>query len=528
MAIHQGRLRVWVALLSGLYATCAAAQDPFTTKLLLDKEQKLQLFNQKQRQDLLAPGEKKSLLVMPVVAPDGKTSLVTDKGVPLPVSSKELIKLNSAPKGVAIPVTVSVANGELSVHEWSLRATDSWKLEKQKLPEATYGKLHKSFDDLDKTIQSLQVGAVAPTTSPELVASLQQTAEQIVEAYEPSMAPDAQQALGRQYAYVQSLLKATYGHSDLYQPIVYKRIYESSRAAVALYHRGWERHYGSGVLIGKNVVLTCRHCVDEDAFGGLLDPSSMEVRFDYEENLIPVAFEVDEFLFVGMPNDRTPANLDFALLKLKPRNMAPEGANPILKDAGELYPAAKLAGENVRLSRDEPLVVIGHPEGKPRAVHDNSFVLFPFTANQQKFAELRLAVTQEFDLELLTADQAEKNALTQQRQEALDQLEDSYLPIDAQHPFRELYHVNVGKLPCHTADCDTYHGNSGSGVWTRRQNLVIGLLFAGEPDQSIGAASYRPGWRRHEKILPSSEIIKQLDAKLPAGWRATYGVKVGI
>ncbi len=76
----------------------------------------------------------------------------------------------------------------------------------------------------------------------------------------------------------------------------------------------------------------------------------------------------------------------------------------------------------------------------------------------------------------------------------------------------ENFSKRYGGSPTIGANTDTFQGNSGSPVYRRIGSKIIGLLFAGEPDVSTG---FSPGWRRHEAILPITEIVKDMTALNP-------------
>ena len=79
-----------------------------------------------------------------------------------------------------------------------------------------------------------------------------------------------------------------------------------------------------------------------------------------------------------------------------------------------------------------------------------------------------------------------------------------------------------GRQPTVATDADTFKGNSGSPVYSRQHHRVVGILFAGENDL---ATPWTPGWRAHEAVLPVTQVIDQLDSRLPA-WRQLENVCV--
>lgn len=504
---------VLILWMSVQITTTVFSQEPVKNSFST-REKAFDLKVQTEKEGLLPEGKQVKLVVPLTKDQKGQPSLLSPNGVPISVTNAE--KLKSLPSGIPFVVEASNEGGQIKVSRVSIKPVDTWDATKENFPVAQFGSLHRSLANLKDVVNRLQTTNSMSADSPDLSQALNEAEEGVVTTFqknESQLTPKQRKDLARSHAELRQIrLKATYSRLDLYDPIIYKRIYDNSRTAVALFYKPKARVYGSGVLIGKNLVLTCRHCIDVKDFGGVIAADDMEVWFDYENELgnerKKVRFEVAAIPFMGIPNERTDSPLEFALLQLKP--FVEEGKPPC--EAGDMYPPATLARAAEQDLRDDAIYVIGHPDGKPRTVHDNSFVLFPFRVKPNQFADLQLIVENESKLD--------------EPGNWLKEFLDSYLPPDPQDKVREQYSVRWGKLPVLAADCDTYHGNSGSGAWNRTTNRVIGLLFAGEPDQEQGDATYQPGWRRHEAILPVREIIRQLDQKMP-DWKATYGVKVG-
>ena len=66
------------------------------------------------------------------------------------------------------------------------------------------------------------------------------------------------------------------------------------------------------------------------------------------------------------------------------------------------------------------------------------------------------------------------------------------------------------KMPTIGANCDTFHGNSGSGAFLKRTQRVVGILIGGQPDVD----RLRSGWARHEAILPIGPILDEIRQKI--------------
>jgi hypothetical protein len=394
---------------------------------------------------------------------------------------------------------VDAQTNAVRLDEISLRSADSWNdqpaLIKDHFPGVTQAN--------EAAGQAAQEALKADATATDIAVfadKVKENEQELVQAY-AELPPD-QRETGRilvdYYREVRRTSKALYGRDDRYPPLTYERIYRNSQGSVAILHVGDSEPYCSGVLVGQKLVLTNFHCT----VGEL--PSDLKVQFNYEFDLdnVPVpgkrSFPVARFLVKG-GND--PGKLDFTLLEI-----AADSSGQFPGDAG--FAPQCLSTARVRL--EDPVYLIGHPEGQPRTVHDNAFVLFPFRVTPDDRARIELAVRAEFTGVVDEQDQ-------------LDAFRASYREATFEgEPVFEHFSVAYGARPTIGADSDTFHGNSGSPAFSRRSHKVVGLLFAGEDDVDD---VYTPGWRSHEAILPISEVVAHLDGAL-ANWRTLPGVCV--
>jgi hypothetical protein len=411
-------------------------------------------------------------------------------------------KIDKLPS-VLVELLATKEDDRLRVTEWKPQLVAEWKDEAKKFPVSEYAELHTAQDELKKIAEEMNLRAMGPGAAQEFAGALKKVSDVTLAAYskippEQRKSPQAKSLCQQHDKAQQAYKKAIYGRLDQYRPEVYKRIFESAGSAVAVAVRraAWDPR-GSGVLIGDNLVLTCAHVID--GYG----PNELQVWFDFKPGdgrYTPVeAFSVVSIPFQGKaPRDGLPP-LDFALLEIKP---VAEG-----QDAKAARPPRPTLSTH-RVRRDDAIYVVGHPDRKPRTVHDHSFVLFPFLATQDEYTALQMFVCAE----------------TQNSPDRAAEL-DLFIKSYAFNGPKKMYEYYSGRWKCPTisADCDTFQGNSGSGTFDRAESKLIGVVIGGSLDG--GSRSLSPGWRHHEDILPITAVVEQLNDGLK-GWQQKYNVKV--
>jgi V8-like Glu-specific endopeptidase len=383
------------------------------------------------------------------------------------------------------------------IRRLDLQATSAWNR-----LDAGRKSRYRRVDAAQRQMARAAEQALAPDAGigdlQQLQSAVDATQRTIVAAYAqlPAQERAEQRMLVEQHREVRRASKALYGlnRDDRYPPQAYERIYENSHASFAFKRRDEDTPRCSAVLIGQRYGLTNNHCVLDEA------PDEFVAVFDYEDDLDgqhrpTQVFPVADIL---LEDDLERGGLDFVLLELG------ENAD------GEL-PGARYRPQCLSLApvkRDDPLYVVGYPQGEPRTVHDNAFVYFPHVVSAAEHAELEILVRSEFDT-LEAEDQS-------YREGKLKEFTDSYRQreVDGAIVF-EYISTRFGNQPTIGADSDTYRGNSGSPVYNRRSHAVIGLLFDGQDDLS---QPWEPGWRAHEAILPITEVVRQLDVA-KADWK---------
>jgi V8-like Glu-specific endopeptidase len=323
--------------------------------------------------------------------------------------------------------------------------------------------------------------------------------------------------LARAYLTSQSGQKAWYGRDDNYRPEVYQTIYQKSKCCVGITLRNQMKPIGSGVLIGPDTVLTAKHVIQNG-----VDATDFDVLFNYEQIFKPEnrtltdepttsRRHIKSTYFLGKAPDKDSSPLDFVLLKI-------DAAQP-----DEKRPFVPISMD--RVTPDTSIFLVGHPRRAQRLVHDNSWVKFPYEVSDPELQQLLVGVNAE-----LAAAGSEDAAAE------ADRFMSFYKPTTGKSGKKAYHYVNQrgGKAMRYMgAECDTFHGDSGAPAMLRESGELIGILVAGEPDQEdmpnegrVKSNPYVAGWLHHEKLLPITEVVDQLDNATKKRWRKECGVTI--
>jgi V8-like Glu-specific endopeptidase len=374
-----------------------------------------------------------------------------------------------------------------------------WNRQNAALPEEVKDPIQRAVSDLEQAVEG--ANAQPPGEGLRSVSERsRQLYEQIVQQYMtvPPEAVELRRRLIETFKGARRFSKAVYGRADIYPPQTYEQIFKESQVSVGLTRNGESQPFCSGALVAKDKVLTAGHCL-------FLGADDLEVWLGYD-NGVPAAavdrYPVKDVVRKGSrAYDPDGAEMDFAILKVEPNSQQ--------KLPGDRVSAKCLSTKRVR--RGDPLYVVGHPLGQPRAVHDNAFVQFPFRVTQLERSELELIVQSE---------QAQGEPL-----HLMEEFQRSYrcCASAANVQLYENYSFRWGRQPTIGADADTYHGDSGSPVFNRRNHKLVGILFAGADDIQVARTV---GWQSHEAILPASCIVSSLEAQLGPDWAVQQGMCV--
>ncbi len=421
--------------------------------------------------------------------PDGSVFLspTDDPSVSIPFDQATTV----SPAAIGLPVAVTITNPQASnanVNAVTLSAAREWKAQSAALPKQSADVLNHAFEKIDRAQAALFAASGDSKSRETLAETVNAAKEQVVDAYATAhrsgaIAQEEIGALVKAYLALERTGKALYGKRDIYRPGAYERIFENSRGVGAVAPKNNAPAICTAFLVAKDAALTAAHCLQQYL------ATELEVRFNYEQKLddtfLPAkSYQIDSVIARGRAPEAGERPIDYALLKLK----ANSG-----QSAGDDWPIQCLGAD--RVHRGDPIYVVGHPYGDPRSVADNAVVLFPFRAVGKEYDALKFIVEAEASQD-------------PQGSSLLQSFLESYRPkpLASGETFYEQYSKRW-QQPTFAADCDTYAGNSGSPAYSRQNHRVVGILIDGEPDQP---EAYRPGWRRHEAILPITLVLEQL------------------
>ncbi|MCY1260011.1 hypothetical protein D9M68_100500 [compost metagenome] len=265
-----------------------------------------------------------------------------------------------------------------------------------------------------------------------------------------------------------------------YPPDAYKAIFERSRAAVAIVRKKDNSPYCSAYRVKDNLILTARHCIAEtdikdiEVWEGYIRAIDGSVPAPQRHNIKGVIYTSDD------------DSIDFALISDdKPKSSS--------DSAGDQ--STCISTDRVRLN--DILYVLGYPQSGPLIVHDFGEVIFPYEATS---VELDSIVVNE-----RLRSGADSDA-------AIRSIKTSYAPATpGANTYFNFSSTWSGK-PTIGVVADTFHGDSGSAVFSRETHRIIGVFVRGQPDY---ADAWSPSWKRHEAVLPIVKVLEHLRTKRP-------------
>lgn len=388
-------------------------------------------------------------------------------GLPPPPEQPEFIRTLTSPFRKFL---------ELSVGKGASKEDPKpWALEMPKDKEEARAAIKKILDGYKNAIDSNN-----PSERNQIVAAWDQLRSTYIDIYH-----DSQDA------------KAIYGDIDNYPHWRYQRIYDQAPSVVAIGEPGASKSICSGSVIAPDLVLTALHCFSDP---NKKLPAQLEAWIGYFDTGVPgkvatimrrkivdlVAPTMAELVAVRL-GKAVPNLLDYAIVRITPPTK--EEPSP-----------SQLCLRQYDMHRGEAVYLLGYPQGNALTVHDSARIYLPFRVTDgDEFLRLRLDV--EADVRLF---QDGANLITQ--------FVKSYQPVViAQQPTRELHHVRDNGEPRAGIVADTFEGNSGGPMFDHeRDQCVAGILIAGASDSGLRR---RPNWKEHERVLPMTAILEDLNRR---------------
>ena len=373
------------------------------------------------------------------------------------------------------------ADGEVELENPRLQFLVAWEQDKHLLAD------NAKFSELAKVVERI------PDNSLTIPREYRQELElQLSEAIVQSQNAEEMGPLIESY-YLQ---EKSYGGDQQIPFSVFRAATTTCLATCAIQQVGRPKPHGSGILVGKNLVFTCKH-----NFKGIPGgPTACHVRFNYTEKDGGTYFKIARVLHQS-------PSLDFCALVLGDEVGA---AN----DRAFALPTPPLLGPLPELRRNEGLYVAGHPRGEPLAVALNASVTYPHFVEDQLGV---MALAKLAELRLFTSREEYEDGIASVAPRIRQFFDESYRRESSSNAF---YFHPFG-VPAIGANPDTKAGDSGAAVFDISRNCVIGLLKGGKPDDV--ALPDGPTYLFFELVLPISRIVQELDVNEP-NWKSDFQV----
>ncbi len=268
-------------------------------------------------------------------------------------------------------------------------------------------------------------------------------------------------------------------------------------ATCAIRQKGAAKPHGSGVLIGTNLVLTCKH-----NFNGIRNGAmNCQAVFHFTDKDPGAAFTIANVV-------HSSEELDFCVLELGKQIEAADIPAFTL-------PLPPRIGVQPELFRHDGIYVAGHPGGRPLSVALNSHVEYPYWIdNQDSVSKLaKLTVMSMFS----SPEEYESN------KEKYLKIVDDFFSSSYQHEGANGFFFRPGGFPAIGADADTKSGDSGGPVFDVNRNSLVGLLRKGKYDEKADLPQ-GANYAFFELVIPISSIVAELNQKIPM-WQQDFGVK---
>ena len=272
---------------------------------------------------------------------------------------------------------------------------------------------------------------------------------------------------------------------------------------------------GSGVIIGKNLMLTCRHNYEKVGFkpeGSALSFGHLKSGDSFDGLVTKVVYDSEDYDFMVLEFG---GDFDENILSISQA--------PIL--------------EGVELEPGIGLTTWGIPKGGLLSQSLNTQVVFPYeiTYLDQKDRDIKIGNLAIDMTQSLLSDQGWEHFVKEVSRESTRDLiftffETSYQEIAGKEGVL-FFHPDLAKpgqeaeaFPVLACNADTKPGDSGGAVLSLQHQSLVGILRGSR--RELGNQSLPQGANLHfyEVVIPISFVVEILDEKI-SSWRNDYNVK---
>ena len=287
-------------------------------------------------------------------------------------------------------------------------------------------------------------------------------------------------------------LKAVYAIDSSFAPRTYESIYQNARRLAVITDANGLTQC-SGFTVADGWVLTAGHCAAADL-------QSLRIRQTGADGKLTPPMPVTQ----QWPEDGTGSGssdeIDYVFLYSPiPTTQPSNAALPCVRDRDAGF--------------QEPVIAIGFARDQ-ELVYDNASVWYPYSLLPKAYRQV-VAMT---GVRLERLAQAVED--TRPRQDAFYKREyasflDAYskttgTDAQTQHFYTDRTPGVTRNRPRFGFDTDTSHGDSGSPIFSRRDNCLVGVFVGGRPDNTtIEQAS----WLEHEFGTPMSQILADVSRR---------------
>ena len=176
----------------------------------------------------------------------------------------------------------------------------------------------------------------------------------------------------------------------------------------------------------------------------------------------------------------------------------------------DLEGSAPLCIRKEEANYQDAIVVIGRLRTEAARVYDHAYVWFPYKVSAQQFKVLSADTGS--GLQLFVEAWFDRNDWEREFDERYSQFENAYMPNGGAgaREFRMKRRRDMGERPYIGFDTDTVSGNSGSPIYARDDNCLLGVFAGGLID---GSEFENSSWSRHEFGTPISAVIADIVAR---------------